>query len=178
MDDKSLFYQNLPAFDHFHGILQEENFHEVPDDWWIFITDVEGSTQAIEAGRYKDVNMLGAASIIAVQNALGDLEFPYVFGGDGASLIVPPPFRGQTIKALSGICQLAEKMFSMHLRAGMVQAGEVAQEGHAVKVAKFNLVQNKYLAKFRGEDCFLQKIRLSTKPKNMRFFFEQMMNVI
>lgn len=52
------------------------------------VTDVRGSTGAIEDGRYRDVDALGVASIIALCNALPELDLPYVFGGDGATLLV------------------------------------------------------------------------------------------
>ena len=44
---------------------------------------------AIEAGRYKDVNVIGASIIISVLNAVGEVDLPYTFGGDGAALLVP-----------------------------------------------------------------------------------------
>ncbi len=68
----------------------------VPDDWVIVIGDIEGSTEQVE-GRYKSVNLVGAAVIAAVLNALPDLDIPFVFGGDGAALVVPPtrPTRGR-----------------------------------------------------------------------------------
>jgi hypothetical protein len=47
-------------------------------------------TKAIAEGRYKAVNMAGAAVIAAVTNALEGREFPFVFGGDGASFAVGP----------------------------------------------------------------------------------------
>ena len=48
------------------------------------------STKAIAAQRYKAVNMAGASVIAAVTNALGGREFPFVFGGDGASFAISP----------------------------------------------------------------------------------------
>ena len=48
------------------------------------------STKAIADKRYKAVNMAGAAVIAAVTNALEGREFPFVFGGDGASFAVSP----------------------------------------------------------------------------------------
>ena len=44
------------------------------------------STRAIAEGRYKDVNMIGAACINAVLNISRKKSVPYVFGGDGATL--------------------------------------------------------------------------------------------
>ena len=55
------FYSNLPVFLDYMGVADENNFHDVPDDWLIVVADVKGSTSAIESGRYKDVNILGAS---------------------------------------------------------------------------------------------------------------------
>src|SRR5436190_1754952 len=60
----------------------------LPDDWTIGLADIVQSTKAIAEKRYKAVNMAGAAVIAAVTNALGEREFPFVFGGDGASFAV------------------------------------------------------------------------------------------
>ena len=54
------------------------------------LADVVQSTKAIRENRYKAVNMAGASVIAAVANALGNRDFPFVFGGDGASFAVPP----------------------------------------------------------------------------------------
>jgi hypothetical protein len=68
------FYSNLKPTLNFKDILNQKNYSEVPDDWSVIITDVKGSTKAIESGRYKDVNTIGAASIVAVDKSLKDLE--------------------------------------------------------------------------------------------------------
>ena len=62
----------------------------LPPDWSIGVADIVQSTKAIAENRYKAVNMAGAAVIAAVTNALGNREFPFVFGGDGASFAVSP----------------------------------------------------------------------------------------
>ncbi len=59
------FYRDLRAFSDARQICDAHHYTEVPDGWVVVITDVEGSTKAIEAGRYKDVNLVGAATITA-----------------------------------------------------------------------------------------------------------------
>lgn len=94
------FYADLPILKNFVDITHSENFCTVPDDWAVVITDVVDSTQAIANGRYKDVNFLGACSIIVILNMLGDVEIPFVFGGDGASILIPSAFVPQVEQAL------------------------------------------------------------------------------
>lgn len=70
------FYADLPSFEGFADAVDPARYTDAPTDWFVAITDVRGSTDAIEAGRYKDVNALGAASIVAVLNAAPGLDLP------------------------------------------------------------------------------------------------------
>ena len=83
------FYENLPAFDDFSRITDPDNYQPLPDDWHVAIVDIAGSAAAIAAGQYKHVNVVGAASITAVLDAVKPLQIPFVFSGDGATLCVP-----------------------------------------------------------------------------------------
>jgi hypothetical protein len=47
--------------------------------WWVVVSDIKGSTKAIENVCYKDVNILGASSIIAVLNSVKNVEIPLCF---------------------------------------------------------------------------------------------------
>ncbi len=78
------FYAQLPAFSALEGLTDERHYRDAPADWLIFVTDVRGSTAAVAAGRYKEVNTIGAATIVAAANACDGIEFPFVFGGDPA----------------------------------------------------------------------------------------------
>ena len=72
------FYSDLPAQEGICGsIADSDSFIPMPSDWHIIITDVVGSTKAIEAGRYKDVNILGACSICnnKFKNAMTQILF-------------------------------------------------------------------------------------------------------
>jgi hypothetical protein len=88
--DTNRFYDGVPVFDRFADIADPSRYQPLPDDWMLGLADVVQSTQAIRENRYKTVNMAGAAVIAAVANALGNRDFPFVFGGDGASFAVLP----------------------------------------------------------------------------------------
>jgi Protein of unknown function (DUF3095) len=64
------FYSELPLLENFIEITDLGNFVDVSDDWYIILTDIRGSTRAIEAGRYKEVNLLGGCSIAGVYKDL------------------------------------------------------------------------------------------------------------
>lgn len=56
--------------------VRPESFRPVPDDWAIFLTDVERSTEAISRGQYKTVNALDATCIVAATNAAARTQSP------------------------------------------------------------------------------------------------------
>ncbi|MGB7075804.1 MAG: DUF3095 family protein, partial [Xanthobacteraceae bacterium] len=86
--DSESFYAAVPARRGFRSLMDPGHYTPLPIDWLVGIADVVASTKAIAEKRYKAVNMAGAAVIAAVTNALGGREFPFVFGGDGASFAV------------------------------------------------------------------------------------------
>lgn len=145
-----LFYNELPYLDDFIEITDLSKFQPVPADWYVVITDVVHSTQAIEAGRYKDVNYLGACSIIAVLNVAKKLEIPFVFGGDGASLVIPPSLYVVTKQALLGLRKLAKEEYNLDLRVGAVPVEEITSTGYEVKIAKWRVSENYSQAVFIG----------------------------
>ncbi|PIQ97705.1 MAG: hypothetical protein COV67_02865 [Nitrospinae bacterium CG11_big_fil_rev_8_21_14_0_20_56_8] len=144
------FYADLPIFSDFMGVSKESNFHDVPEDWLVVVSDIKGSTRAIENGRYKEVNILGASSIIAVLNCVGRVEIPFVFGGDGASFVIPPTRREAVEKGLRSTRRLARACFDMDLRLGMVPVRVVAAEGFGVRIAKMRVSPWGTLAMFSG----------------------------
>jgi hypothetical protein len=144
------FYSQLPLLDNFLKITEIGNFVDVPDDWYIVVTDIRGSTKAIEAGKYKEVNLLGACSIVAVLNVAGETEIPFVFGGDGASLLMGPSLLPAAQKALLATQQLAKREFDMDLRVGVVPVKVVVAANYPVKIAKFKVSENYSQAVFIG----------------------------
>ncbi len=131
------FFAELPPLDRFVEVPDPRSYRSAPDSWCLVITDVEGSTRAIEEGRYKDVNALGVASIVAVRNAAPDLELPFVFGGDGATLLIPKSRQKAVEPALRGLQARARDAFSLGMRAGLVPIDELRAAGHDVLVARY-----------------------------------------
>ena len=145
------FYAELPPIHAFRDVLSLDSYRPVPADWLVVITDVKGSTKAIEAGRYKDVNALGVGSIVAVRNALDALEIPFVFGGDGATLLVPVSVKDALFAALQGLRKTSRESFDLEMRAGVVSAGALQAAGHALQVARFRASEAASFAMFAGD---------------------------
>src|SRR5262249_6338978 len=95
------FYSRLPVFSDFTRIVDQAIFRPLPDGWMIGVADVVQSTQAVQQNRYKAVNMAGAAVIVSVTNALNGRDFPFVFGGDGASFAVSAEDAASARQALA-----------------------------------------------------------------------------
>lgn len=150
MSERLDFYQRLRGLRDFKEVLRPESYEDAPDDWHLVITDVKGSTEAIRNGRYRDVNTLGASCITAVLNAVRDVEIPYVFGGDGATLLIPESRLSPVERALKGTQRMSEEMFGLSLRIGAVPLKHVREAGARVEVAKFELSPGNVLAQFRG----------------------------
>jgi hypothetical protein len=143
-------FSQIAPIQRFSDITSPMYYHDVPRDWLIALTDVRGSTKAIEAGRYKDVNAVAAASITAMLNVVTDREIPFVFGGDGASMLIPVTHRDKVIEALVASQRLARDHFDLELRVGLVPIEDVMLEGFAVRVAKMRVSENFKQAIFSG----------------------------
>ena len=144
------FYKHLPAFTDPAELMRNDHYQDVPADWIIFATDVRGSTKAIEAGLYKQVNTIGAASIIAAKNACPGEEFPFVFGGDGATMVVPPELSDKICRALAFLREKSTSAFELELRVARLPIRDVAQMGGRVRVAKLQLSPQNAIAMFAG----------------------------
>src|SRR5262249_14816796 len=144
------FLQAVPEIERFPDVIEARFYAEAPAHWNVVLTDVRGSTKAIEAGRYRDVDARGVASIGALRNATPELELPYVFGGDGATLLIPDSRRSVCESALRGVRKLARSGFDLELRVGLVPVSELQAAGHPVQVARFRASKHVRLAMLRG----------------------------
>jgi hypothetical protein len=154
------FYKDLTSFPSFEGITDEGHFESMPGDWKVIITDVKGSTKAIENGRYKDVNTIGAAAIIAAKKGMGAEEFPFVFGGDGATLVVHSSKADAVVSELLGLKKLSEEQFDLGFRVGIVDVQELINEGAVLNVAKYEINSGKCIAIFKGGGLNLAEAKI------------------
>lgn len=144
------FFAALDEITEFREVMDLARHAQPPASSLIVLTDVAGSTKAMEGGRYKDVNALGVASIVALCNAMRDIELPFMFGGDGATLLVPASRRAAAERALRGVRALAQSAFGMTLRASVVPLAELLEDGHVARVARFRVSEHVRLAMFSG----------------------------
>ena len=148
--DSADFYATIAPQQSFARLSDPDVYTPLPDDWWVGTSDIVGSTQAVADGKYKTVNMVGAAVISAQINAHEGAPFPFIFGGDGAGFAVPPAWKDRAAEALAAVQAWAQDEFEMGLRIGMTRAADIAAAGMAVKVARFQVAEGVDYAMFSG----------------------------
>jgi hypothetical protein len=144
------FYTELEPIKDFKQVTQFEHYTHCPDDWIVVLTDIRGSTKAIESGRYRDVNLMGAAAIVAIQNTLGERELPFAFGGDGATLLIPPASRVKVEKEMLALKHHCRQQFQLELRVGLIPVREIYQKNATLMVGKFEVSNKNYISLFYG----------------------------
>jgi DUF3095 family protein len=144
------FYSSIPVFRGFGRLMDPALYSPLPDDWTIGVADIVESTKAIAEARYKAVNMAGAAVIAAVTNALEGREFPFVFGGDGASFAVSPDDLEPARAALAATATWVKDDLNLMMRVALVPVAAVRAQGLDVRVARFGPSPNLSYAMFSG----------------------------
>ena len=145
-----IFYGKIPVFRGFTSLMDPKLYSPLPDDWTIGVADIVESTRAIAAQRYKAVNMAGASVIAAVTNALEGREFPFVFGGDGASFAVAPGDLAAAREALAATATWVKEDLDLSMRIALVPVSAVRAQGLDVRVARFGPSTNLSYAMFSG----------------------------
>lgn len=163
------FVQSLEVLEDFKDILDASVYRPLPDDWWVAITDVTNSTQAIDQGRYKEVNAVGAISVMAVLNLVGDFKIPFMFGGDGATLLIPPDLRDEAARSLLGIRSIAASEFKLDLRVGMVPMSHIRAQGLEVGVARLRISEYYDQAVFTGKGIAFAEAAVKTEDPDAPF---------
>lgn len=144
------FYRDIEPFEDFARVFDRRLYHATPDDWYVVLADIRGSTKAVSEGRYKQVNIVGASCIIAVLNAIEHEDIPYVFGGDGASFLIPSYLMEKSCTALLDAKRISMEVYGLELRVGAVSIRDLQPSGSSVLVAKYAVSQFVNIAMFDG----------------------------
>ncbi len=145
--DGSEFYVNLPTIEDFFDASNDSNYHSLPDNWHVAVTDIVNSTAAIDDDRYKTVNILGASPIIGILNVAGKNKIPYIFAGDGSAFCIPPNLVSDARKVLAGSRSIGKAEYNLDLRAAIIPVSYIREQGHDLKVARY-----------RASDVYVQAI--------------------
>ncbi len=159
------FYANLPAFDNFDDCTDSAQFVELPDDWHVVIADIAGSTQAIAAGRYRDVNAIGVAAIVAVNNAVKPTVVPFVFGGDGATFAIHESLLPRVLPVLRATADMAIQQFDLELRVGTVPVSALRAHGADIALGKWRVNAHYTQAMLAGDGWTLADRWIKDSPQ-------------
>lgn len=164
----SNFYKDLKSISDFSKIMQDDNYKKIPSDWFVLTSDIKDSTNAIEKGRYKDVNFVSALCIIGILNIDRQMDFPYIFGGDGASLVIPNILLRKSKKVLIEAKKIAKESFDLDLRIGFISVNEIEKRGSLLEVCKFKNSNNHTQAIIRGNGLELAENLLKQEYENSK----------
>jgi hypothetical protein len=163
------FYSKLPILNSFFDASRTGNYHSLPDDWLVGVTDIVNSTKAIEHGRYRTVNILGASPIVGLLNVVSRNEIPFCFSGDGALFCIPPELLTVAQKILADSRQIGEVEYNLDLRAAIFPISFIRQNGYDIKVARYKVSDVYMQAVFLGGGVsFAEKVLKDTGAEPFR----------
>src|SRR6185436_1449086 len=76
--------------------------------------------------------------IVALANQNMHRHTPFVFGGDGITMLCPPEYLEKIKDILHGIRDFVKGSFGLDMRVGIVSVREILQEGYELMVGKFS----------------------------------------
>ncbi|WP_176466209.1 DUF3095 domain-containing protein [Aliifodinibius salipaludis] len=150
MADSTDFYADLHVIEDFFDASNQENFHPLPNDWYVAVTDIVNSTDAIKNNRYKSVNILGASPIVGILNVTGRDKIPFTFGGDGASFCLPPNLLDDARRVLGGCKTIGKSEYNLDLRAAIIPISYIRDHGCDIQVARYRVSEFYIQAIFSG----------------------------
>ncbi|MEZ4114192.1 MAG: DUF3095 family protein [Candidatus Paceibacterota bacterium] len=148
------FYKDLPIIkkDLEETLTDESYFKSVPNNWSIIVTDIENSTEEFNKGKYQEMNIISASSIIVALNIADKykIDIPFIYGGDGASIIVPKRILSEVLESLATLRNNAKYNFQLSLRVGSISVESLKEYGYRLKVSKIKIVEDYTQAIFLG----------------------------
>lgn len=155
MESNKKFYSNLPVLHlSLNQLLESPNdFSSIPENWYLVMTDIVNSTEHFQAEHYQEINLIAVSSISVVLNIArkNRVTVPFIYGGDGATLIVPPEIVENCKSRLATLRSNTKKRFNMDLRVSIIPMSAVLEAGFSVRVAKLYISDNYRQAIFLGD---------------------------
>ena len=148
--DTTSFYNDLKTITSFKKISDNSSYKALPKDWFVLVTDIKSSTKAVEDGKYKEVNIVGALTIIAILNLKKELDIPFVFGGDGSFILIPPILYEKSKQALLSVKKTAYEAYSLDLRIGVIPIEDIYANNKEMYITKYRISKDYSQAMIKG----------------------------
>jgi hypothetical protein len=159
-------YMHIPPIPRFSEIFNHEYYYHPPEDWYVVMTDVVDSTGAIAEGRYKEVNTAGSLAAMAISNVLKDMRFPFLFGGDGMTYLLPAQLIPRIKDLLADTRDMVAKVFNLKLRLGLIQIKDLKRMNTEVRVARIRVSKRYTQAILGGSGIDLAEKLIKKNIKN------------
>lgn len=153
--DTPTFYDTLTPMRAAGQVFDSRHYVPVPEDWFLAVSDIKGSTAAVAGGQHSDVNFAAAAMIAALTNLCGTI--PYQFGGDGAVALVPPHHAKAARTVLAQTRRFAKQDFKLELRVGLAPLAELNKRKCGVLVGRYEPAPCSAYAVFLGDGVELME---------------------
>ncbi len=144
------FFGDLPVLQKAGDTFDASQYRPAPDDWLLVVTDIVDSTVAIANGQHKTVNFVAAMAIAALKNLCAPTPLPFLFGGDGSVVMVPPQHADAARLALARVRGFALREFAMQLRVGLAPVAALRRFGSDVLVGRFEPTPGNSFGVFLG----------------------------
>ena len=144
------FFAELPIISDEVLALDTNVYQPAPDDWFLIATDVRNSTGAVAEGKHKTVNFVAASSIAALKNSCAPTPIPFLFGGDGATVMVPGSWGEEARRILARLRGLIQRQFGIELAVGCVSVADIRRGGSDVLVARYEPSPGNHFGVFKG----------------------------
>ena len=148
--DSGDFFARLPVLRRTEQTFDTSKYVPAPDDWWLVATDIVDSTRAVEAGQHKTVNFVAAMAIAALKNLCAPTLLPFLFGGDGSVVMLPPQRAAEARRVLARVRGLAQREFGQPLRVAMVAVHALRERGADVRVGRYEPSPGNSFGIFQG----------------------------
>jgi len=102
--------------------------------------------------------------LAGVFNAFDSIDLPFIFGGDGAVIVLPDDMVAKALPALSSACRAAREVFGLSLRAGVVPVSELRSDGFRLGIARVALGKIPAMAAFEGDALAEAERRVKNDP--------------
>ena len=144
------FFANLPLLASSGEAFDLARYRSAPGDWLLAVTDIVDSTGAIAKGRHKTVNFAAAMGIAALRNLCAPTPIPFLFGGDGAVIMVPPEVATKARTELARVRGMAARDFGLAMRVGLAPVKELRRLGSDVLVGRYEPTPGNSFGVFLG----------------------------
>ena len=158
------FYEALEPIRAAGDMFDLRYYAPAPDSWLLAVSDIQGSTAAVESGRHSDVNFAAAAMIASLKNLCGPIT--YQFGGDGAVALVPPEHSAAARRSLAQTRRFARQEFKLDLRVGLAPLAAIRGRGVEVLVGRFEPAPTGAYAVFLGDGVELMEQSIKGRGDN------------